>query len=488
MRVEAAAKIRYGRGGMFGTSRDDFLQLIRDLAQRLSAAKLAQELGVSTAELENPKEWTDQGLQWRAVRAAYKHGFFDLLPAHGVQPISYDIRTPFDLVSPPVGFDLDAPLLPLRELRKQIAGHWVDFPLGLPASVLAANAKWIEFYARRGFDILTYKTVRTVYRDVHPWPNWVFLDDPPEDLPPAGGKVVGYPDYWPEELSTVSMANSFGVPSFAPEWWQEDVKRARSVVREGHQVFIVSVMASKNTTRDSIRDDFVEAALMAKRAGADIVEANYSCPNVPDDPVGEVYQDAKFAAEISGAIKKELGETPLFVKIGYLEEARLRDFLGHNGKWIDGIVAINTISAEVVDRDGKQTFPNRKTAGVSGWAIKKKAQEVARNLVELRPHIAKELGKSLTIIGLGGVISAQDVSDYLKIGVDAVESCTGAFLNPNLGLDVRRDEQAEKMKPSILGFGLELAGKVLKDIVLHPLSSSRIRIDRQTRRVAVEPR
>jgi dihydroorotate dehydrogenase len=246
------------------------------------------------------------------------------------------------------------------------------------------------------------------------------------------------------------MANSFGVPSLDPAWWMEDVRKARTVVREGHQVLIVSVVASVNASPDSIVDDFVKVALLAKKVGADIIEANYSCPNVPDDPVGEVYQVPELAGRISKALQEALAggerETPLFVKIGYLPEPQLRDFMEHNADYINGVVAINTFSAKVVNEDGEPTFPGRPRAGVSGSAIKGMAQEVVRNLVRLRSELHRGPDKQLTILGVGGVITAKDAQEYLDIGADGVESCTGAFLNPNLGLAIRSEEGIAEKK------------------------------------------
>lgn len=470
--------------------------LISELAQRISYSKLAQEVGVSEDELKQwvagKREYSQEEI-WKLTRVSSVHGFFDLLPAHGITPVSYDIATPFDLVEPPIGYDQDPPVIPLKSRPTKIAGFQVDFPLGLPASVLAANAKWLEFYARRGFDILTYKTVRTQYREAYPWPNWVFLKDPIEITDPSNPPLmVGYPGYWPDDRITRSMANSFGVPSFGPDWWQEDVKRARKVVREGHQVLIVSVTASVRGSTEAIAEDFANAARMAKKAGADIVEANYSCPNVQGDPVGEVYEDPDKAAYISLAMRDALGDTPLLVKIGYLPEPKLRKFVECNAQFINGIVAINTISAEVVDEKEGQTFPDsgpvsRKKAGVSGWAIKARAQEVARNLVSLRKEIPGRSGKPLTILGLGGVLTRQDAFYYLDhIGVDGVESCTGAFLNPNLGLEVRLDEEAIKKRPSRLAFEFKLLGTFLGEVIAHPKETSRIRSDSQTGTIVVE--
>src|SRR5437867_1852969 len=141
------------------TTVTDTGELVQELLSRLSQDAVAQALGADVPTISQwAKERTIQlsdEQRWRIVRLAYRHGFFGLLPHHGVQPISYDIGSRFDLDAPPVGFDMGPPLVPLLMRPTEIAsGCRVDFPLGLPASVLAANSKWIEFYARRGFDIL----------------------------------------------------------------------------------------------------------------------------------------------------------------------------------------------------------------------------------------------------------------------------------------------------------------------------------------------
>jgi hypothetical protein len=52
-----------------------------------------------------------------------------------------DIQTRFKLDDAPTGFADDPPLVPLIRRPAQIAGFPVDYPLGLPASVLSANSQ-----------------------------------------------------------------------------------------------------------------------------------------------------------------------------------------------------------------------------------------------------------------------------------------------------------------------------------------------------------
>ena len=184
-------------------------------------------------------------------------------------------------------------------------------------------------------------------------------------------------------------------------------------------------------------DDFVRVAVQAKEAGADIVEANYSCPNTPGDPTGELYQDPELSGKVSAAIARALADTPLFIKIGYLAEPLLAKFMRHNRAYIHGIVAINTIAMSVVSASGAQLFPGsgRGRAGISGVAIRPWAQEVVRHLVAIREQEKAE--NEFAIIAVGGVNTSRDIYDYLNLGADAVESCTSAYLNPYLAIETR---------------------------------------------------
>ncbi len=205
------------------------------------------------------------------------------------------------------------------------------------------------------------------------------------------------------------------------------------------QLLIVSVMSSVGTDADleAIANDFAETAIAVKNCGADVIELNYSCPNTREH-AGEIYLNERDSARISEVVREAVGGSmPIFVKIGYLADELLHQFINANFKWIDGIVAINTISEPVVDREGKEVFPGRPKAGVSGWAVRNVAHRLAQTLVKARDDLYRREGKRLDLLGLGGVMTPDDFDARLATGVDAVEICTGAFFNPFLGFEIR---------------------------------------------------
>src|SRR5438128_804953 len=61
----------------------------------------------------------------------------------------------------------------------RLLGHDVNSPLGISAGPLM-NSKWIAAYARLGFDVLTYNTVRTVAQPAYALPNLAFVRNLPE--------------------------------------------------------------------------------------------------------------------------------------------------------------------------------------------------------------------------------------------------------------------------------------------------------------------
>ena len=143
-------------------------------------------------------------------------------------------------------------------------------------------------------------------------------------------------------------------------------------------------------------------------------------------------------ASIAEAIKKEIGNTPLVIKLPYFEsEAELRTMVENLGGTVDGFSAINTMPANIYDEQGNQALPGgewRLKSGVCGAPIKWAGLEMVRRLKKMR----EEFGYSYTIIGVGGVMNAEDFFEYREAGADAVMSATGAMWNPYLAQEIKK--------------------------------------------------
>jgi dihydroorotate dehydrogenase len=313
-------------------------------------------------------------------------------------------------------------------------GHPVSTPFGIPAGPLI-NGRFVKAALDLGFDIPVYKTVRTHQYACHPWPN-VLAVKVDGDLAPDRTLIATH-DY----DEPLSITNSFGVPSFDPEFWQPDMADAARHAGTG-QVVVGSYQGTlpENGSVEDYIADFVLGAKLVKETGVKIIEVNLSCPN--EGTANLLCFDIQRSRKVVEAIKDEIGSTPLVIKMAYYkDEQRLEQFLREIGNTVDGIQSINTISAEILDEHGKQALPGegRLRSGVCGSAVKWAGLAMTERLFRMRA----ELGMKFTIIGVGGVGNAAAFDAYRRAGADAVMSATSAMWNPSLAREIK--EQAHEL-------------------------------------------
>jgi dihydroorotate dehydrogenase len=316
----------------------------------------------------------------------------------------------------------------------EFLGHPVFAPFGIPAGPLI-NGKFIKAALDRGFDIPVYKTVRTHRYECHPWPN-VLAVKVEGDLEP-GRTLIANHDY----AEPLSITNSFGVPSFDPEFWQPDMADAAAYAEPG-QVVVGSFQGTlpENGNLASYIEDFVLGARLVKETGVKVIEVNLSCPN--EGTTNLLCFDIQRSRQVVEAIRSEIGSVSLVIKMAYYkDEDRLEEFLREIGRTVDGISAINTISAEILDEAGKQALPGagRLWSGVCGSAVKWAGVAMSSRLARLR----EKLGMKFAIIGVGGAGNAAAFDEYRRAGADAVMSATSAMWNPRLAEEIK--EQAHEL-------------------------------------------
>jgi dihydroorotate dehydrogenase len=85
---------------------------------------------------------------------------------------------------------------------------------------------------------------------------------------------------------------------------------------------------------------------------------------------------------------------------------------------LDGLVATNT----TISREGLSTDPSEVTAigagGVSGWPLKNRSTEIVR-------YIQQKTGGAVSVIGSGGIFTAEDAKNKIAAGASLVEVWTG---------------------------------------------------------------
>lgn len=321
------------------------------------------------------------------------------------------------------------------EPTDELLGNSLYIPFGVPAGPLL-NGNFVKAAFRKGFDVATYKTVRSNRYPCHPWPNVLAVKVEGNLTPERAGEKLTADSTYSEPLS---ITNSFGVPSRDPDFWQKDMADAAQSAGKG-QVLIGGFQGTSKNDGDvqGYIDDFVATAGLVKETGVKILEANLSCPN--EGTANLLCFDIERARTIVYAIKNKVGDTPLVLKIGYFNDAQaLHDFVQKVGSMAQGLCAINTIPAEIVDKDGNQALPGegRLRSGVCGNAIKWAGLDMVRRLKALRD----ELGLSYAIIGVGGVATPDDYAEYRGAGADVVQSATGAMWNPRLAQEIWKSQK-----------------------------------------------
>lgn len=305
-------------------------------------------------------------------------------------------------------------------------------PFGIPAGPLL-NSKFVNAALDKGFDIVTYKTVRSCKLPSHSWPNVLSVNIKGKLKEEAAEKgLVGDHKF----KAPLSITNSFGVPSFDPDVWQPDMRKAVKHAREG-QLVVGSFQGTLNKeySNEKYIKDFAVTARLLKETGVKAMEVNLSCPN--EGHSNFMCFDIRRTKEISEKVKNEIGDIPLILKISHFKDKkRLSEFVKELGKIAQGISAVNTLPAKIIDKTGKQALPGegRIKSGICGSAIKWAGLEMVTELRDLR----EKFNYGFIIIGVGGVMTSDDYFDYRKKGADAVMSATGAMWDPLLAQEIKR--------------------------------------------------
>lgn len=316
-------------------------------------------------------------------------------------------------------------------------GFPIHFPFGIAAGSLPTSRHTTAAF-RLGYDVNVYKTQRAHEFPCNPFPNVLPLDVEGDlTLEKLQNSLVVARDY-PDDVSKLNITNSFGVPSPDPTVWTADFPVALEEAGIG-QLLIMSVVGTiqEGFTADEYYDDFMEAARLAKQAGAKVVEVNLSCPNVASEGIICYSPDA--VLEICRRSKSVLGDIPLVIKIGYFtteQQPLLESIVRDVSPYVSAISAINTLQGTIVNQSGAQALPGvgRLRSGVCGAGIKWAGLDMVNRLDALR----KAEGYDYEIVGVGGVMTPADFADYRGAGADLVQAVTAPMWNYHLAQDIKK--------------------------------------------------
>lgn len=151
----------------------------------------------------------------------------------------------------------------------------------------------------------------------------------------------------------------------------------------------------------------------------DMLEINISCPNVKEGGIA-FGQDPRAVEAITKEMKKH-AKQPVIMKLSpnvtdITEMARAAEAGG-----ADALSLINTITGMKIDINRQKFVLANKTGGMSGPAI----HPVAVRMVYQTYHVV-----NVPIIGMGGIMNANDAIEMILAGATAVSVGTANFTDP----------------------------------------------------------
>ena len=195
-------------------------------------------------------------------------------------------------------------------------------------------------------------------------------------------------------------------------------------------------------------EDYLEVVERLADTDIDLMEINVSCPNVKEGGIA-FGQDPKALYDITKAIKAK-AKQPIIMKLSpnvtdITEMAKAAEAAG-----TDALSLINTLTGMKIDVNRRTFAVANKTAGVSGPAIK----PIAVRMVYQVANAVK-----VPIIGMGGVMTAEDALEFIMAGASAVAVGTANFHNPYATVEIIKGIE-EYMKKNNVNDINELIGCV----------------------------
>ena len=174
-------------------------------------------------------------------------------------------------------------------------------------------------------------------------------------------------------------------------------------------------------------EDYAEcAARIDALEGIPAIELNISCPNVRQGGMA-FGTTCEGAASVVKAVRARYHKT-LIVKLSP-NVTNIADIaLACEAEGADSVSLINTLMGMAIDIERRRPVLSIGTGGLSGPAVK----PVALRMVWQVARAVK-----IPVVGLGGIMTAQDAIEFLMAGATAIEIGTANFLDPAVTMKVR---------------------------------------------------
>jgi len=245
------------------------------------------------------------------------------------------------------------------------------------------------------------------------------------DLEDLGGIIVKGTTLLPREgndyprmaETPMGMLNCVGLQNKGVDYFCEHIYPQ---LKDIDTQFVVNVSGSSP-------EDYAECAARIDRLeNIRAIELNISCPNVKHG--GMAFGTTCEGAESVVRAVRERYHKTLIVKLSpnvtsIADIARAVEAAG-----ADAVSLINTLMGTAVDIERRRRVLSIGTGGLSGPCVKPVA---LRMVLDVRKAVR------IPIVGLGGIMTAQDALEFIMCGATAIEVGTANFIDPAVTVKIR---------------------------------------------------
>ncbi|OHW63184.1 dihydroorotate dehydrogenase B, catalytic subunit [Andreesenia angusta] len=172
-------------------------------------------------------------------------------------------------------------------------------------------------------------------------------------------------------------------------------------------------------------DDYLAGASKLDKADVDIIELNISCPNVKSGGMAFGIKSC-VAHEVVSEVRK-VTKKPLMVKLSPNAEDIVEMAVKCREAGADSLSLVNTFKAMAIDINKRKPVFRNIFAGLSGACIKPMA---------LRMTYEVAGAVDIPVIGMGGIMNAEDAIEFIMAGATAVQVGSANFVKPDIMLDI----------------------------------------------------
>jgi len=167
-------------------------------------------------------------------------------------------------------------------------------------------------------------------------------------------------------------------------------------------------------------EECAELASLLNPSAVDMVELNISCPNVKQG--GAAFgTDCNVAAAVTAAVKKELPDKPLMVKLSPNVTSITDIAKAVEAAGADALSLINTLLGMRIDIKTRRPILRNNVGGLSGPAV----FPVAVRMVWQTANAVK-----IPVVGMGGISTWEDAVEMMMAGASAVQVGAAIFADP----------------------------------------------------------